>query len=83
MYDNILQLCEFEPLIIKIHQGDHECKGALYIAAYIFQRLYILAKDVIELEKQYVCTFKAFLKSRTSTLYVVLSLDRPSCSISV
>ena len=57
-------------------------ESSLYSCIY-FQRLYILAKDVIELEKQYVCTFKASLKSRTSTLYVVLSLDQSSCSTSV
>ena len=51
-----------------MHQRNHGCKAIIYTAANIFQRLDILARDVIELEKQYVCTYKAYPKSRTSTL---------------
>ena len=66
-----------------MHQRNHDYKAVIYTAANIFQRLDILARDVIELEKQYVCTYKAYAKSRTSTVCVALSLDQHSYSISV
>ena len=72
MYDNILNYANLNQFIIQMHQRNHDCKAVIYTAANIFQRLDILARDVIEHEKQYVCTYKAYPKSRTSIIMMII-----------
>mmetsp|Transcript_10031 Transcript_10031/g.14187 ORF Transcript_10031/g.14187 Transcript_10031/m.14187 type:complete len:1214 (+) Transcript_10031:117-3758(+) len=75
-YEVLLDTCQIEGFIIKRCRIDNESK--VHLIADLFERLNLVGRDIIELEKYYTCTAEIPRKLQVIFLNVEISLGNSS-----